>query len=164
MKKERGFQQIWTLVCRDKNGKVKWTESGPNDLADEGEADMLDVYYRNATAPTTFYLRLFNDTPVETDTLADLTGEPSGNGYSPQEIERSNVGFPTLALDAGDWQLTSKTVTFTASGGSWGPVTYAVLATTSDNTGKLVAYKQLSQARTLQDGESLEVTITIKQQ
>ena len=86
-----------------------------NALADEGEEDMLDVYFRAATAPTTFYVRLYNDTPAETDALSNLLNEASGNGYSAQEIERTSTGFPTLALDSGDYQLTSKAVTFTAS-------------------------------------------------
>ena len=35
-------------------------------------------------------------------------------------------------------------------------MTYCVLATTSDNTGKLISYVALSQSRTLADGESLQ--------
>lgn len=166
MSKKR-FEQVWKLVCKDKEGKVRWTEEGPNDLADEGEAWMLDVFYRGGAeygVPTTFYLRLFNDTPVETDTLANLIGEPSGNGYAAQEINRDETGWSIPTLDAGDYQIVSQTVTFNATGGSWGPVTYAVLASSIDNSGKLIAFKELSQARTLNDGESLEVTITIKQQ
>lgn len=157
-------EQIWRLVCRDAKGNIKWIEEGPNDLADEGESQMLDVYYRGAAGPTQFYVGLFDDTPLETDGLLNLIGEPSGGGYARQLIERSNVGFPTLELNAGDFQVVSKTVTFTASGGSIGPVTYAVLATTIDNTGLFVAFKVLSQSRTLADGESLDVQLTIKQQ
>jgi hypothetical protein len=159
------FRQLWTIEHLDANGNVIWRQTQvPNALADEGENNILDVYYRGQNAPTTFYCRLYNDTPLETDSLADLTGEPVGNGYAAQEIERSTVGWPTLALDAGDWQLTSKEVTFTASGGSWGPVTHAVLATSSDNSGLLIAFVALSTSRTLQDGETLKVTIQPKQQ
>jgi len=133
-----------------------------NNLADEGESDILDVYYRGATAPTQFYLGLLNSTPTDTTTLSTMTGEPSGSGYARQLIERSSVGFPTLALDAGDYKLTSSTETFTASGGTIGPVTYAFLATTSDNTGKFLNYVALSASRTLLDGDSLDVTLGIK--
>ena len=164
-KRAHGFRQLWRFTHRDKDGNVIWEDVIENALADEGEQAMLDVFYRNGTAPTGFYIRLYNDTPVETDTLATLVGEPAGNGYAAQLVERSNVGFPTIQQDAnGDWQIISKTVTFSASGGSWGPVTYAVLATTSDNTGKLIAFVALSQSRTLNDGESLDVQLTITQQ
>lgn len=141
-------------------GDQPWT---PNSFTDELEQDILDVYFRAATAPTEFYIRLCNDTLADTDSLADVIGEPSGNGYTAQLIERSATGFPTLALDGGDYQLTSSTETFTASGGAIGPVTQAYLATTSNNTGLLLNYVALSQSRTLADGESLDATIRIKQ-
>jgi hypothetical protein len=155
---------VFELVAHDAAGHELWRETIHNALADEGEEAFLDVFLRGATAPATFYLRLYNDTPAETDGLADLTGEPSGNGYAAEELARSAVGWPTLALDSGDYQATSATVTYTASGGSIGPVTYCVLATTSDNTGLLVSYAALSQSRTLADGESLDVTYRIKLQ
>lgn len=147
---------------RDRAGKIIWEHTSHNDLANEGEQQLLDVYLRGATPPAGFYFRLYNDTPAETDTLSTLTGEPTTNGYAAVAIERSNVGWPTLALDSGDYQATSKTVTFTASGGAIGPVTYGVLATSSDNTGKLVSYAALSQARTMADGESLEIDYAVK--
>lgn len=154
----------WQFAHIGANGQIKDEWSMFNALADEGEQNLLDQYFRNQNAPTSFYIRLFNDTPVETDTLSSLTGEPSTNGYAAQGIGRATSGFPTLALDSGDYRLTSSTETFSASGGSWGPVTYAVLATSTDNSGKLIAYVALSQSRTLADGESLQVTLYIKLQ
>lgn len=157
-------QGEFVLTATAPDGSILWEERAANAFADEGEQLILDVFLRGATAPTQFYLRLFNDTPVETDGLASLTGEPSGNGYAASLIERSATGWPTLALDSGDYQATSSAETFTASGGSIGPVTYAVIATSSDNTGKLIAYAALSQSRTLASGESLTVTYKLKQQ
>ena len=126
---------------------------------------MLDVFLRGATAPSSFYLALYNDTPVETDTLATLTGEPSANGYARCQIERSAVGWPTLALDSGDYMATSKQVTFSATGGSWGPVIYVVLTTAASGTsGLLLAYVAFSQSRSLQSGETLGCKIKIKLQ
>ena len=153
---------IWNFAIKDVNGNIVEEWEQRNSLADEGEENVLSTFFQSVSAPTAFYVRLFNDTPTDTDGLADLTGEPVGNGYAPIVIERSAVGWPTLALDAGDFKITSKKVTFSASGGSIGPVTYGVLATTSDNTGKLILYVALSATRTLQDGESLDVTVTGK--
>jgi hypothetical protein len=151
----------FNLIATSSDGSTLWSETAHNALADEGEQQMLDVYLRGATAPTGFTIRLFNDTPVETDTVADLTGEPSGAGYAAQTIEKSAVGWPSLVLDSGDYLATSKTVTFTASGGPIGPVTYACLVS-SDS--KLISYAALSQSRTLADGESLMITYRVKQQ
>lgn len=160
---------VFELTAYDADGNVIWTDEAHNNLADEGEQAFLDVYLRGATAPTQFYLFLADSsTPCSITDTATLTtasaGEPSTNGYARQLIERSATGWPTLALDSGDYMATSSTETFTASGGSWGPVYCVGLATTSDNTGKHVSYAALSQARTLAAGESLQVTYKVKLQ
>ena len=155
---------VFHVVHRAANGAVLWEGDAVNTLADEGESLFLDCTLRATNCPTTFYMRLFNDTPVETDTLSTLTGEPSANGYTAQEVTRNSSGWPTLALDSGDYQATSSTETFSATGGSWGPVTYLVLATSSDSTGKVVSYAALSTSRTLAAGESLQVTYRLKLQ
>ena len=151
--------------CYDKDGNLRWEElDRPNSLADEGEYMFLDVTLRAGTAPSSYYLRLFNDTPVDTDTIGSLTGEPSGNGYTAQTVARNTTGWPTLALDAGDHQATSATQTFSATGAGWGPVIYCVVTTSTDSSGKLVSYVALSQSRTLAAGESLQVTYKLKLQ
>lgn len=152
----------WTFRYFNNHGNLISEDIVENNLADEGEEAMLDVFFRNGTSYATFYIRLFNDTPVDTDGLSDLINEASGNGYAAQSLARNNTDFPTLALDSGDFQVESLEQTFSASGGSWGPVTYAVLATSSDNSGKLIAYVALAASRTLQDGDSLKVTFKIK--
>jgi hypothetical protein len=166
MKKKHGWIGRWDFRCFDAEGNLKWEDlNRENFLADEGEQMMLDVFLRAGTAPTGFYVRLFNDTPVETDTLADLLNEPAGTyGYAAQAVARdaTAAGWPTLALDSGDYQAIAKTVTFTASGGSIGPVTHGVLATTSNNTGKHISSVALSTSRTLANGESLQVTFKVK--
>jgi hypothetical protein len=151
--------------CYDAQGNLKWEELDRlNNLADEGEYMFLDVTLRNGSAPSNYYLRLFNDTPVDTDTIGSLTGEPSGNGYTVQTVERSTTGWPTLALDSGDHQAISSTETFSATGAGWGPVIYCVVTTSTDSSGKLVSYVALSQSRTLASGESLQVTYKLKLQ
>lgn len=162
IKENLKLKTVWRFECRDAAGNLKWDLEQENQTANEGQNALLDVFYRNGTAPTQFFIRLYNDTPVKTDSLTNLTGEPSGNGYAAVTIERSAVGWPTLALDSGDYQITSKNAVFTASGGAIGPVTYAVLATTSDNTGLLISYVALSVSRTLQDGDTLTVTLSTK--
>jgi len=162
-KKHLWFDNIWTVKCFRK-GELLWEESGRNGLADEGEEAMLELFFRNDTdyTPPEFYIRLCNDTLVETDNLGLVQNEPSGNGYAAQLLERSSVGFPTKELSEGDYRLVSKEVTFVASGGDIGPVTTAYLATTSDNTGKLLAFRTLSLTRTVLDGDEMVVQMRIK--
>lgn len=166
-KKHNWYKSVWEFVYRDAHGNVKERWETENALADEGEQSMLDTYFRGLNTPTQFFLRLTKDTPVETDTLSNITGLVSGNGYSAQLLQRSVTGFPGLSLNAGDYQVTTKTVTFTASGGSipiTGQAQYVFISTTSNNTGKHIAFVALSQGRKLAAGESLQITVKIKLQ
>ena len=160
----------WTFTHRSANGSILWQAVEHNALVDVGEQRLLEIYFRDATEPGASEFLFLSDASnpcsiAETDSLATAaTGEPSTNGYGRQTIERSGTGWPTSALDTGDWQITSTVETFSASGGSWGPVNCAGLATTSDNTGDFLAFVALSQARTLASGESLDVSLKIKLQ
>lgn len=162
---------VWEFTHRAQDGTVLWHDVLHNALVDVGEQRLLEIYFRDASeaGTTTYYVSLSDASSpcsiAETDSLTTAnTGEPSANGYARQQITRDATGWPTSALDAGDWQLTSTTETFSASGGSWGPVNCAVLQTTVDNTGDHVAFVALSQARTLNSGESLDVSLKVKLQ
>lgn len=136
-----------------------------NTLVDEGEEDILDVYLRGATAPTSFYLRLYNDTCAETDTLATLQNEVTGTGYpGTHTIARNSTGWPTFAQDGGDWKATSLTISWTNSGGgAWTAATTSVLATVTTGTaGLFIAYRDLSATRTLQPSDQLDCYIGVK--
>lgn len=168
----RGDRLIWANGVGELDGSIRrgtpaeaeviaaqdWL---PNGLADEGEQSILDVYFRGGTAPSGFYLRLYDDTPAEDDTLETLTGEVTGSGYSAIAVARNSTDFPTLALDSGDYKVTSATKTFTATG-TWSDATQLVLATTSNDTGLLIAYVALSTTRTLVNGDSLAVDLSVK--
>jgi len=147
------WHAVWETICWDPiNKRIAWKESGLNSLVDEGEENIGDVYFRELSVPTEFYLRLCNDTLTETDTLNTILGEMSGYGYTPALLERTSVGWPTKELYLGDWRFTSKQITVTASGGAIGPFNTQFLATTSTNLGKLIAFKDLSQPRTILNG------------
>ncbi len=159
---------VFRLACYDAAGNLKWREEAHNALAQQGERLFLDGVLRGGTIPAGWYLRLYNATPTGTSTLATLAAsEPAtANGYNPASnaITKDVTGFPSLTTATLHYQAVSKTVTITASGGTIGPVTYCALASSSDNTGKLVAYAALSATRTLQAGDSLNMTYTVRLQ
>lgn len=132
-----------------------------NSLADQGEQDLLETFYVNQSAPATnFFLGLSNSTPVDTSTLSTIT-EVSGSGYARQTITRNTTGWPTRGLVSNDWQIQSLTCTFTATG-SWTTANYAFLCSvTSGTSGRFWNYVQLSVARTLGNGDSLQFTYKI---
>jgi len=155
-----------------RNGEVIWQEKNiGNTLADAGARAILDLFWKRDTSNylfSNFYVRLTNITPIVTSTLTSLSvGEPLlATGYTAQTVETSSVGFPTsdVASD-GNQQLTSKVVTFTATagGGGIGPVTYAFIGTTSDNTGILLCYIPLSMSRTILAGDSMTYSFSVEE-
>lgn len=158
------FVNEWTFREIDKDGNVVFEDKGLNSLTNQGEEALLETFFRNGTqyAPVQFYIRLCNDTLTQADTLSSISGEPMSNGYAPQLVERSDVGFSTKQLDEGDFQLVSKEVAFTASGGDIGPVTTAFLATSLDNSGILVCFRALPIARIITSGNRGLVQMKIK--
>lgn len=150
------------------DGKIKDREIAFNTLANDGQQHVLDVYLRNASGVTNFYLGLTDSTSTcsiaKADTLATVVGygEPSSGGYARSLIERSNTGWPTLALDSGDYMATSSTETFTATTG-FGPVYCAFITdASSGTTGKHISWAALSTGRTLAASETLQATYKIK--
>lgn len=134
-----------------------WT---PNALADEGEKDILDVYFDDVAVHNNF-LRLYNDTAVETDTLATLVNEVTGTGYGAITVTRG-TDWTDPSLDAGDMQTSMSSKVFTA-GGAWTAATQMMLATVATGTaGLLIAFVALSATRTLANGETLTTTLAVK--
>ena len=146
------------------NGQLKWDDAFHNALVDGGEQNILDTYLRNSNAPTNFYIGLTNMAGlVESTPLSSLTDEPTGNGYGRIQVTRNNTGWPSLALDAGDYMATSRVVTFEATG-TWITVDKIFMATSNDNTGVLISYGALSVPRTLIINDILDITYKIKLQ
>jgi hypothetical protein len=94
-----------------------------------GEFDIINCYFRGAPLPTGFQLLLCDYDIGSADTLATLVGEPAGNGYARQYLNPNTTDWPSLVLTGGNYQVTSRMVTFEATGGSWGPVITCCLAT-----------------------------------
>lgn len=94
-------------------------------ITNRGRYKLLDYVFRAATAPTVFYVALCTDaaTPtVDTNTFADLTEIPAGNGYTAGgiSIARNGTDWDTLTEDdSGDKALIQlKDEAWTASGGT----------------------------------------------
>ena len=143
----------------------EWTN---NALVDGGEADILNVYFRNQTRPVTLYGRLFGGgTPTDAATLVSGMGtEVSGTGYAPTTqcawAVATDFGAPTGTSPA---TTTSSVKTFLA-GGTWITVNHLALASVATGTGTtpppgLVAWVALSTPRTLVNTDTLDVSIAV---
>jgi len=133
-----------------------------NYLADGGEQSILDVYFRDGTEPS-LYIALLAADPGETGTLVSMT-ENTGTGYARIQLNRNTTDFPTLALDSGDYKVTSASKVFTA-GGAWSACTHLAIVTAATGTsGVLILVNALGATRSLINTDTLTVTVAIKLQ
>lgn len=121
-------------------------------LVDEGEIRFLEILLGSRNPDGALYLGLYKTPttePDETVVLTDLT-EPSGYGYSRKTLTR------------GHWVLNGNVAaytlqTFLASGGDWGDVYGYFIATSSDNSGKLIALEHFASALQVLDGKGIKI-------
>ena len=132
-----------------------WT---PNALADEGEVDILDVYFDAQAVRAALYFRLYTDaTLAETDTLALAVGEESAGGYGAITVTRGTDW--TVPTAGGGTSTGTKTFNATAT---WSALNSMILATVATGTaGLLVAWVNLSATRSLVNGDSMDVDMTV---
>lgn len=127
----------------------------------EGLQHALEVVYsEEQSVPANYYIGLCEDDSVaENANLAGLT-ELAGGGYGRQTVASDNTDFTSAGTGTNDRKVTTKVVTFSATG-TWNGVPHAFLATTIDDSGKLVAAAALSVERFLVNGDSLQVSIVL---
>jgi len=124
---------------------------------DEGENRVADILFGSQAVDASLYIGIYNDTaePGETATLASIS-ELSGNGYARKTLSR------------GTWSVSGANAsyaeqTFTASGGNWGPCYGYFIASSSDNSGKLLCVEHFSDGPyDVDDGQSIKITPTIR--
>lgn len=107
-------------------------------------------------ASNTFKVMLTNTAPVNTNTIkADLTEISAGNGYT----AGGTATTITSSTSSGVAKVTGTDIVFTASGGTIGPLRYAVLYndTQTSPAKPLVAWWDYGSSITLNDTETLTV-------
>ena len=89
----------------------------PNTIVAEGAEQFLAELF-NGTAAATLHMGLCNQVPDNGDVLADVTSEPTiGTGsYARLPLLRNSVDFPVIVSANNESYVTSKQLTFAASG------------------------------------------------
>jgi len=170
--KWKGLWNVVHRILKPTNEEViaYSAENLPNALMDEGEQQVLEIFFRNNSGlgASPFFFGLGNNggtpgVPAETVTLAGIT-EVSGTGYARIAVVRGITDWGATALNAGDYQTSSTTKQFQATG-TWTAADYLFLCDiVSGTAGKLLVTVALSTSRLLVNGDKLDVSMVIKLQ
>jgi hypothetical protein len=123
---------------------------------DEGEGFVLDVLFVSEPVPGNLYLGVYKvpvTEPAETLVLTGLT-EPSGMGYQRKALVRGSW------VRTGDL-ITYPNQTFLATA-DWGDIYGYFLATSLDNSGKLLAMGHFSAPLNVLDGKGIIIIPKIR--
>jgi len=128
-----------------------------SEIHTEGLQYLLEVALsEEQSVPTSFHVGLCTDeSPAEDASLGDLT-EVTGSGYARQTVTSNDTDVTSAAAGTNDRKATFKEVTFTATG-TWDTANTVFVATSADDSGKLLWSAPLSTPRTLNNGDTLTV-------
>ena len=150
------LSSLYTATCYDKDGNLKWHEEVPNLVVNQGLNDLLDKYFKGSTYTASHYVGLKGaGTVVAGDTLA------SHGGWS--EVTAFSGNRKALTLGSVSGQSVSNTAskaTFEITGNA----TVAGAFVTDQETGTsgiLYGAANFSSSRSVEDGDTLEVTVTL---
>lgn len=158
-----GILKLIELQHVDFDGKIiSKQENILNLLHQTGEQFILQAVFTggkiSSVIPDFYYLGLDNRQNIAaSDTISNIIGEPTSNGYSRQQIS-SNGDF-AINVNQSHFLATSPIVAFRATTNSWGPVSNLFLTTKNDNTGILISTVVLASPISLSAGQSVTMRI-----
>jgi len=154
-----GHTHVFLVECRDAEGRLKWQECVPNLVTNEGLNDLLNVYYKGATAPSGFFIGLTNASPTFApgDTMSSHPGWTENTNYS--QTSRPACSFGTVSNQSVSNSASPATFTISAA------TTIGGAFLTTNNTkggtsGKLIGGAAFSTNRSLVANDTLTITVT----
>jgi len=152
-----------------RNNSIIWEQKNVyNTLHALGEHFFLKCCFQITEhhPPEYYFLGLDNRSSISVeDTISSLIDEPTGiNGYLRRPVS-SHSGFNIESV-GGVYRATSQIISFSATGGSWGPVSNIFITNaSSDNADTvLLATAQLSSSITLNSGDTVNMRMSLSLQ
>ena len=149
-------KMVWTMVAKDSQGNVKWSDEGENLIVNTG----LDYLLENDIIASTLYIGLTDALPTVAagDTMASHAGWTEVTAYD--EAARQAWG---QGAASGGVTTNATAATFTASGTTTvGGGFLTTVATKGGTTGTLFSVKAATEGnRALVAADTLDVTISL---
>ena len=150
-----GLANYWKVTCLDKDGNIKWEENEKNIIVTAGLNHVLDVEFHATTQVTAWYIGLkAAGTPIAADTMASHSSWAEITDYSGNRKEWTEGAASSGSMTNGSSVDFSVTGTATVAG--------AFLNTAATGTaGTLYGVVDFSSARSVINGDTLQVTVTV---
>jgi hypothetical protein len=157
---------VFEVICRDKDGNVKWSAQSHNLVVNVGLQDMNTKYFSGSSYTAAWYIGLYgagaSNTPAAGDTMASHAGWEEVTAYSEATRQACTFGTATTA-DPSVITNSASPAAFTING----TTTIGGAFLTSNNTksgtsGTLFSASDFSSPgdRSVVSGDSINVTYT----
>jgi len=160
------MRSVYHIECIDKDGNVKWVEDIENIVVNEGLNDLLDKYFKGSGYTAAFYVGLveqFQSTEAFAagDTAAQINGT---NGWQ-EDQTYSEAVRQTLTLGSVSGQSVDNSASkasFSINGTTTLEGAFVITDSTKGGTaGVLYGEAAFSVDRSVQNGDTLNVTVTL---
>jgi hypothetical protein len=155
------FKHIYVFTARDRHGNLLWEERRENITVNVGLDEILDKFWKGSSYSAAHYVGLTGNTPTfaAADTMASHSGWTEVTAYDEatrEALTLGSVSAQSVSNTASKAQFTISTNS-TAIGGAF----VTTDSTKGGSTGILIGGAALSANRTLNDGDTLDITVTL---
>lgn len=153
---------IWTLEAFDKNGNPKWTQEFKNTVVNTGLNDALDKWLKGSGYTAAFYVGLTDGTPTvnAADTMASHAGWTEVTAYD--ESTREVLTLGSVSSQSVDNSASKASFTISTNSTTIGGAFLTTDSTKGGTSGTLISAGAFTGGdKTLDDGDTLNVTVTI---
>ncbi len=156
---------VFEVECFDRDGNLKWRETAPNLITNEGLDHILNTVLHADTQITTWYVAIFEDnhTPAAGDTYA-TPGYTESTAYTEStrpEYEEAAASSQSVTNSANKatFSINAAKTIYGASlvGGGSAPSTKGDTA----GGGTLLCAAKFSSSKSVENGDTLNVTYTV---
>jgi len=157
----RSLTTCYRVECRDKTGRLKWTEQFNNLVVTAGLNDSLDKHLKGSGYTAAWYIGLTDGTPTPAagDTMASHAGWVEVTAYD--EAARQTATFGTVAAGSVDNSGSPAVFTISTNATVIGGAFLVTVSTKGGTTGVLYGVGAFSAGdKTLDDNDTLTVTVT----
>ncbi len=157
-----GLSTHYEIVCRDKDGNVKWVEEFDNLVVTAGLNDNLDKYFKGSAYTAAFFVGITAGTPTFAagDTMASHAGWTEVTAYA--EANRQTLTLGSVSGGSVNNSASKARITVNANGTVIGGAFVATNSTKGGTSGTLYGGGAFSAGnKTIDNGDTLDVTITL---